>query len=191
MTLALLSLSLLAGFVSDTVAYGDDVKQRVDVVRKDEAQGLPVVVFLHGGVWQMGDRSQDKNVGYAFASRGFVAVTASYRLLGLPRAGNEEQQTRAAMAVARSMGEFPMSAPSPKGWPLTSDAWSGPDAVLSRIEWAKQLGERMPPSFDAMAAAQTGMGPLLRPATRSAMMRAQSPSDALALLVSSPEFQRR
>lgn len=77
---ALLSLTLLAGFVSETVSYGDDVKQKVDVVRKDEAKGLPVVVFLHGGVWQMGDRSQYKNVGYAFASRGFVAVTASYRL---------------------------------------------------------------------------------------------------------------
>lgn len=74
------SLSLLAGFVSETVAYGPDEKQKVDVVRTDAAHGLPVVVFLHGGVWQMGDRSQYRNVGYAFASRGFVAVTASYRL---------------------------------------------------------------------------------------------------------------
>ena len=36
-----------------------------------------------------------------------------------------------------------------------------------------------------------GLGPLLDPTTKTAMARAQSPSDALAFLVSSPEFQRR
>ena len=81
---ALLSLSLLAGFVTETVDYGPDPKQKVDVVRRDpgsdDAKGLPVVVFLHGGVWQLGDRAQYRHVGLAFASRGFVAVTASYRL---------------------------------------------------------------------------------------------------------------
>lgn len=86
---ALLSLSLLVGFASETVSYGADPKQKVDVVRTDDVataprapgtKGAPVVVFLHGGVWQMGDRSQYRNVGLAFAARGFVAVTASYRL---------------------------------------------------------------------------------------------------------------
>jgi uncharacterized protein (DUF1800 family) len=96
-------------------------------------------------------------------------VTAAYRTLGLPNGANAQQQTQAAMATARNMGEFPMSAPSPKGWPLTSDAWSGPDAILNRIEWAKQVGARLPRNFDAMAAAEQGLGPLLTPTTRSAM----------------------
>ena len=74
-------------------------------------------------------------------------VTAGYRLLGLPRGDNAEQQIRAAMGSARAMGEFPMTASSPNGWPLTSDAWTGPDAVLNRIEWAKQVGARMPAQF--------------------------------------------
>ncbi len=77
---ALLSLSLLAGFVTDHVDYGPDPKQKIDVTRKDGAVALPVVVFLHGGVWQTGDRSQYQHVGLALAARGFVAVTASYRL---------------------------------------------------------------------------------------------------------------
>jgi uncharacterized protein (DUF1800 family) len=84
-----------------------------------------------------------------------------------------------------------MTATSPKGWPLTSDAWSGPDALLNRIEWAKQVGARMPAGYDAMAVAETGMGPLLAAPTRTAMARAETPGDALALLISSPEFQRR
>jgi uncharacterized protein (DUF1800 family) len=49
----------------------------------------------------------------------------------------------------------------------------------------------MPPGFDAAAIAQMGVGPLLQPATKTAMAQAESQSDALALLLSSPEFQRR
>jgi uncharacterized protein (DUF1800 family) len=118
-------------------------------------------------------------------------VTAGYRLLGLPRGDNAGQQIRAAMGSARAMGEFPLTASSPNGWPLTSDAWTGPDAVLNRIEWAKQVGARMPPNFHAAAVADGGMGPLLSSATRSAMARAETEGDALALLIASPEFQRR
>jgi uncharacterized protein (DUF1800 family) len=118
-------------------------------------------------------------------------VTAAYRLLGLPKGKNSDQQVLAAMGTARNMGEFPMNASSPKGWPLTSDAWSGPDAILSRIEWAKQVGQRMPPGFDAMVVAEQGMGPLLSAPTRTVMARAETQSDALAFLLSSPEFQRR
>lgn len=101
MMTALLSLSLLAGFVTDTVAYGPSEKQKVDVVRTDAAKGLPVVIFLHGGVWQMGDRSQYKNVGYAFASRGFVAVTASYRLAPAVRWPVPVEDAAAIVALAK------------------------------------------------------------------------------------------
>jgi uncharacterized protein (DUF1800 family) len=118
-------------------------------------------------------------------------VTAAYRLLGLPSGANADQQVRAAMGSARAMGEFPMTASSPNGWPLTSDAWSGPDAILNRVEWAKQVGGRMPPGFSAATVADAGMGPLLSPNTRTAMARAETQGDALALLLASPEFQRR
>jgi uncharacterized protein (DUF1800 family) len=118
-------------------------------------------------------------------------VTAGYRMLGLPQGDNAQQQIRAAMGSARAMGEFPMTASSPNGWPLVSDAWTGPDAVLNRIEWAKQVGGRMPANFNAASVADAAMGPLLSAATRTAMARAETQGDALALLISSPEFQRR
>ena len=44
-------------------------------------------------------------------------VTASYRLLDLPRAQNAERaDPDGAMQACRMMGQFPMAAPSPKGW---------------------------------------------------------------------------
>jgi len=38
---------------------------------------------------------------------------------------------------------------------------------------------------------ESGLGPLLRPATRVAMSKAASSGEAIALLLASPEFQRR
>jgi len=92
------------------------------------------------------------------------------------------------------MGRFPMAAPSPKGWSDMSADWSGPDAILSRIEWAGQLGSRLPQNVGAgqMATlADQALGDRLSKQTRSAVAAAPTGGEALALLVSSPEFQRR
>jgi uncharacterized protein (DUF1800 family) len=118
-------------------------------------------------------------------------VTAGYRMLALPKGDNTEKQLRGALAATRLMGQTPLAPPAPKGWPDTSDAWSGPDAVLTRIEWAKQVAAAMPPTLDAATIAASGLGPLLRPETKTLMSRAESQPDALAYLLSSPEFQRR
>jgi uncharacterized protein (DUF1800 family) len=121
-------------------------------------------------------------------------VTASYRLLSLPQGANAQRQTQAAMQACRMMGQFPMAAPSPKGWSDQSQDWSGPDAVLSRIAFARQLAERLPaniPAAQVVQMADAALGPRLTAATRSAIAASASAADALALLLASPEFQRR
>ncbi len=119
-------------------------------------------------------------------------TTAAMRMLGWPRTTtDQDKQVKGVMAATRMMGEFPMAAPSPKGWPDNSDAWSGPDALLNRIQWAKELGNRLPQNFDALAVADGGLGPLLQADTRAAMKSSANSGEAVALLVSSPEFQRR
>jgi uncharacterized protein (DUF1800 family) len=119
-------------------------------------------------------------------------TTAAMRLVGWPQGNaDRDKQVKGVMAAMRMMGEFPMLAPSPKGWPDQSDAWSGPDALLNRIEWAKELGNRIPQKVDAVAIASEGLGPLLGADTRAAMKSSATPGEALALLLSSPEFQRR
>jgi acetyl esterase/lipase len=66
-------------------AYGEHPRQRLDVyvpARPAPAgAGLaPVIVFFYGGAWTSGSRADYRFVGEAFASRGFVAVIADYRL---------------------------------------------------------------------------------------------------------------
>jgi uncharacterized protein (DUF1800 family) len=121
-------------------------------------------------------------------------VTASYRLLNLPQRQNDQRQTQGAMQACRLMGQFPMAAPSPKGWSDQSADWSGPDAVLSRIAWARQLGSHLPQNYAAMQVAQLAdncIGPRLSATTRTTIAGAANGGEALALLISSPEFQRR
>ena len=129
-------------------------------------------------------------------------VTATYRLLNLPRRMPRrpmpnpaaQRQTLAAMQACRLMGQFPMAAPSPKGWSDQSSDWSGPDAVLSRIAFARQLASRLPQNFDTpqvVQLADNALGPRLTATTRSAVAGTADAGEALALLISSPEFQRR
>ena len=43
-------------------------------------QGYPAVMFIHGGGWRSGDRSQHIPMAQQLAARGYVTITAEYRL---------------------------------------------------------------------------------------------------------------
>ncbi|HTT97947.1 MAG TPA: DUF1800 domain-containing protein [Rhizomicrobium sp.] len=121
-------------------------------------------------------------------------VTAAMRLSGWPQTRDMDHQRnhlKRLLASVRVMGEVPFGAPSPKGWPDDADSWNGADAMLGRIQWAKDFGSDLPASINASAAAEMALGPQLRPATKSAMASASSQNEAFALLLASPEFQRR
>ena len=56
---------------------------RLDIIRRrvDPSQGAPVLVFIHGGAWVIGDkREQGLPLLYELARRGWVTVTINYRL---------------------------------------------------------------------------------------------------------------
>ena len=63
------------------LAYGAHERQRVDVYRPEAAdKPLPVLVFVHGGGFVRGDRSERANAGWCFAAQGLVTVVPGYRL---------------------------------------------------------------------------------------------------------------
>ena len=41
----------------------------------------PVVVFVHGGDWRVGDKATDQNIGTTLAQHGIVCVSINYRLV--------------------------------------------------------------------------------------------------------------
>jgi acetyl esterase/lipase len=68
--------------VSRDLSYGVDSRHRLDVYRpqKESSSPRPVMIFLHGGGFIRGDKSDRENVGQHFARQGFVVIVANYRL---------------------------------------------------------------------------------------------------------------
>ena len=80
---------------------------------------------------------------------------------------------------------------SPAGYDDIAATWAGPDALLRRVEAADRIAARASEATDARALAPQLLGDGLTPATAQALARAESPGQALALLLVSPEMLRR
>lgn len=86
----------LPGKLSAAMGHGRPNPQSEDafflnVWAPSDAQGLPVVLFIHGGAWMTGGGAMAWYDGARLASQGLVVVNASYRLgplghLGRPQA---------------------------------------------------------------------------------------------------------
>jgi acetyl esterase/lipase len=65
------------------IAYADSnhERQTLDVYAPTEGKNHPVVVWIHGGGWQGGDKKEVQEKPQAFAAKGFVFVSVNYRLL--------------------------------------------------------------------------------------------------------------
>src|SRR5262249_42847700 len=62
-------------------AGSKDKKQTLDVYAPAEGKNHPVVVWIHGGGWQHGDKSEVDAKPQAFVAKGYVFVSGNYRLL--------------------------------------------------------------------------------------------------------------
>lgn len=89
------------------------------------------------------------------------------------------------------LGQKPFSAPSPKGWPEDAAVWAAPDAIVKRMAWAQAFAARATADRDPARLASDALGARLRPQTATAVARAESRPEGFALLLMSPEFQRR
>lgn len=56
-------------------------RQVLDVYAPAGAKNLPVVFWIHGGGWQVGDKKEVQLKPQAFTEKGFVFVATNYRLL--------------------------------------------------------------------------------------------------------------
>lgn len=120
-------------------------------------------------------------------------VVATLRALGVPRDRPEARQIddRPLLGSLRRLGQAPFAAPSPAGWPDTAQDWVAPEAMMRRIEWASAVASRLPAEFAPMMLLETAIGPVASAETRTQVERAPSARDGLALVLASPEFQRR
>ncbi|HLF28591.1 MAG TPA: alpha/beta hydrolase [Anaerolineae bacterium] len=60
------------------LAYGDRPWQKLDVYWPPHGERLPVLLFVHGGSWNWGDKSLYSLAGARFTGQGFVTVVINY-----------------------------------------------------------------------------------------------------------------
>ena len=96
-----------------------------------------------------------------------------------------------ATGLLKQLGQPTWQPGSPAGWDDIAASWAGPDALVRRVEVAQRFGDRAASSVDARALAEKLFPDSLSDATRTAIARAESPAEGLALLLVSPEFVRR
>lgn len=96
-----------------------------------------------------------------------------------------------ALGSLKEFGQIPLRAPSPAGWPDSADDWIGPEAMIRRVDWATAAAAQIAPHAQPLELLDVALGGLASEATRTAVSRAPSAKDGIALLLASPEFQRR
>jgi uncharacterized protein (DUF1800 family) len=89
------------------------------------------------------------------------------------------------------LGQRPFAPGSPAGWPDRSSDWDGAAALMQRIELSDAVAQKLGSERDAVQLAPQLLGGTLTEATRTSIARAASPTQALALLLTAPEFLRR
>jgi len=90
-----------------------------------------------------------------------------------------------------ALGQRPYSAPQPNGWSDQASDWASPDAIVKRLSFAQGFASAHAPLGDPIQVAKASLGARLSPAALTAISRAESREDAFAILLMSPEFQRR
>ncbi len=79
--------------------YGSDPKQRLDLVKPAGVSKAPVLLFVHGGGWSIGDKAHAAGDKARWANgKGWAFASANYRLV--PNATVEQQAADVASAIA-------------------------------------------------------------------------------------------
>ncbi|MEM1429647.1 MAG: DUF1800 domain-containing protein [Pseudomonadota bacterium] len=126
-------------------------------------------------------------------------IATSLRLLGAP--GRKLAETplrdvrRHIYAPLTEMSQEWERPPGPDGWPEEAAHWISPQGLAGRISWAMGvpqilmgLGVALP---DPRALVEGPLAPLAGDALRFAARAAETREDGVALVLLSPEFQRR
>lgn len=104
--------------------------------------------------------------------------------------GYREAPPLPTVGLLNQLGQPVWRPGSPAGYDDVVGSWAGPDAVMRRVEAAERFASRAN-AVDARALAPKLYPAALSDGTRQQLARAESPGQALALLLVAPEAMRR
>jgi len=89
------------------------------------------------------------------------------------------------------LGQPLWSPAGPNGFPDTNAAWAAPEGMKLRLDISAQIASRLANNIDPRDLLELAAADAASPETRHTIERAESRQQALALLLMSPELQRR
>jgi uncharacterized protein (DUF1800 family) len=89
------------------------------------------------------------------------------------------------------LGQPLWSPAGPNGFPDSNAAWAAPEGMKLRLDISAQIASRLADGVDPRALLEIAAADAASEETRKTVERAESRQQALALLLMSPEFQRR
>ena len=87
------------------LAYGDGPRRTLDVYhRRDQPAGAPILLHFHGGAFYSGNKAREARplIRYLTSRRGFVCVSANYRLQPHVTLADQVADARRAIAWVRA-----------------------------------------------------------------------------------------
>jgi uncharacterized protein (DUF1800 family) len=105
--------------------------------------------------------------------------------------GRREITPMQASGLMNQLGQPVWRPGSPAGYDDVAASWIGPDALLRRVEVAQRIASRLGDDFEPRALASKILPGAVGPATAGAIAQADSVATGIALLLVSPDFQRR
>jgi uncharacterized protein (DUF1800 family) len=105
--------------------------------------------------------------------------------------GAHELEGVKAAPLLTQLGQPVWRPGSPAGYDDVAASWAAPDALVRRVELAQRIAAHVGDRVDARTLGPVLTAGSLSPATALAVARAESAQTALALLLVSPDFQRR
>ena len=98
-----------------------------------------------------------------------------------------------ALQLQARLGQPPFQPRSPAGFGDVAADWGGPDALYKRVQAAQEMADRLPAVAGStpLQLGQAVLGGALDGQTATALRRAESVQQGVALLLASPAFQWR
>jgi uncharacterized protein (DUF1800 family) len=95
------------------------------------------------------------------------------------------------LGALNTLGQPLWSPAGPNGFPDSNAAWAAPEGIKLRLDISAQIASRLADGVDPRDLLELAAADAASVETRRTIERAESRQQALALLLMSPEFQRR
>ncbi|MEM7241424.1 MAG: DUF1800 domain-containing protein [Pseudomonadota bacterium] len=126
----------------------------------------------------------------------FEYVVSGLRVLEIPKKRikklTRRDYRRFIFQPMQLMGQSLFEPPGPDGWPEEAEAWMTPATLAGRLQWAMQVADEVKTQIDPRELLGRAIGPDRgSSALRFAVQASENKQEAIAMVLASPEFNRR